>query len=74
VTLENELTFGYVGHPSKGQNDLASLFDLSADYTLNSRTTVTLYLAAARGGKVIEQIYPRGKNASPGYVELAGRW
>lgn len=67
-------TFGYVGRPSNGRNDLAALFDLSADCALNSRTTVSFYLAAARGGQVIEPIYPRGKNAALGYVELTRRW
>lgn len=67
-------TFGYTGRPGNGQSDLANLFDLSAEYALNPRTTLYAYIAAARGGRVIERIYPRGANATLGYIEFTRRW
>jgi hypothetical protein len=66
--------FGYAGRPGNGESDFATLLDLSADYALNPETTLSLYIATARGGDVIERIYPRGKNATFGYVEFTRRW
>jgi hypothetical protein len=67
-------TFGYAGRPGNGRSDFAQLFDLSADYALDPDTTLSLYVATARGGDVIEANYPRGKNASLAYLELTRRW
>jgi hypothetical protein len=67
-------TFGYAGRPGNGRRDFATLYDLSAEYALNPQTSFSLYLATARGGKVIERIYPRGANAAFGYLEVTRRW
>jgi hypothetical protein len=67
-------TFGYTGRPSNGHSGLADLYDVSAEYTLNPKTTIYAYFGAALGGSVIEPIYPRDKNASLWYVELTRRW
>jgi hypothetical protein len=66
-------TFGYTGRPSHGQTGLATLFDGSADYTLNTRISLGVYYGHAVGKLVIESLYPNGKNANFGYLELMFR-
>jgi alginate export protein len=67
-------TFGFTGRPSGGHDGFARLIDGSADVTLSPRATVTGYLGFARGGPVIESIYPAGNTARFGYVELTVRF
>ena len=67
-------TFGYTGRPSGGQKRFADVFDLSADYQLDSQTTLTFYFAGARGKSVIRTIFPDGQNAKLGYLELLRRF
>jgi hypothetical protein len=67
-------TFGFTGRPSGGQKRFANVFDLSADYQLDSQTTLTFYLAGARGKGVVHNIFPEGQNANLGYVELSRRF
>lgn len=62
-------TFGYVGRPADGGRQLASLFDLSVEWRVTSRWTVTAYAAAADGGIVPRHIYPTGANARYAYIE-----
>lgn len=66
-------TFGYAGRPSNGARGLAAVFDLSLDYQMNSRISLSAYLAQARGRRVIRAIYPQGPNARYGYIELTWR-
>ncbi|MEJ2010146.1 MAG: alginate export family protein [Acidobacteriota bacterium] len=63
-------TFGYVGRPSGGHSKLANVWDLSVDYKIAPRLSVSFYYAKAWGSRVIENIYPDGKNGQFGYVEL----
>jgi hypothetical protein len=67
-------TFGYTGRPSGGQKPFANLLDLSADYQLNSQTTLTLYAAHASGKAVVRNLFPDGPNANLVYVELTRRF
>jgi hypothetical protein len=67
-------TFGYIGRPGGGKRDMATVVDVSADYQLNRRVSIGLYFANAWGGLVMESIYPNGKDARLGYVELAYRF
>jgi len=67
-------TFGFTGRPSGGQKRFANVFDLSADYQLDSQTTLTFYIATARGKGVIRNVFPEGQNATLGYVELNRRF
>ncbi len=67
-------TFGYVGRPSGSGRGLASLFDISADYQVSARATVAAYLGHARGKRVVQAIYPEGRNATFGYLELIWRF
>jgi hypothetical protein len=66
-------TFGYTGRPSNGQSGLATLFDVSADYNVNAHASVGLYYGHAAGKLVPQAIYPNGKNANFGYLELTFR-
>ena len=67
-------TFGYTGRPSNGQNGLATLFDISADYAVNAHFSVSAYLARADGKSLVQTIYAVGKNAEFRYLELAYRF
>jgi len=66
-------TFGYTGRPSNGHTGLATLYDASADYNMNSHASFGVYFGRALGGPVIQSIYPNGKNANFGYLELTFR-
>ena len=63
-------TFGYTGRPSNGQSGLATLYDLSADYNVNGHVAVGTYYGYAAGKLVPQSIYPQGRNASLGFLEL----
>lgn len=67
-------TFGYVGRPSNGEKTLATMADLSVDWNITPATTLTFYVAGARGGGVVEKIYPNGRNARFAYIELTRRF
>ena len=66
-------TFGYTGRPSNGQSGLATLFDVSADYNMNAHASIGLYSGHAIGKLVVQSIYPNGKDANFGYLELTLR-
>jgi hypothetical protein len=63
-------TFGYTGRTSTGQSGLATLYDVSADYNANAHVAVAAYYGHAAGKLVVQAIYPQGKNANFGYLEL----
>jgi hypothetical protein len=67
-------TFGYTGRPSGGNRGLATLYDISADYTMTRHSAVTLYYGHASGKMVIEALYPKDPNGNLGYVELNYRF
>lgn len=70
-------TFGYAGRPGGGKRNLATMFDLSADINLASRTMLTFYAAGVRGGGVSSSLYPLGGTNPPArflYVELVQRF
>lgn len=66
--------FGFAGRPSRGSRSLATLFDISADYRASARTTLTFYFGQALGRGIPDSIYPDGRNATFGYVELTQRF
>ena len=66
-------TFGYTGRPSNGHAGLATLYDASADYGVNTHVSVGAYYGYAAGKLVLQSIYPNGKNANFGYLELTFR-
>ncbi len=73
VCRKREL-IGFNGRPSGGQSDLASVYDISLDRQLNARAALSLYLAMARGGGVIQNIFREGSNARFGFIEVTNRF
>jgi hypothetical protein len=69
----DQKVFGYSGRPSGGSTSLATLFDVSADFTLTQHVALVGYFADAEGKQVIRKIYP-DNNAHFGYVELTYRF
>jgi hypothetical protein len=67
-------TFGYVGRPSNGGRGLANVWDIGTDYTVNSTVSIGGYFAVAQGKSVMQAIYPDGRNARLGYLELSYRF
>lgn len=75
--FQDEPSFGYGGRPSGGRRGLATLLDVSADYSLRSDTTLSLYLGYAFGGDVVRRIYGGAGNSADGllgYLELTRRF
>ncbi len=66
-------TFGYVGRPSNGAKGLATLWDVSADYRINPKWTLSGYFGNVTGKSVVSAIYPKGNTAKLGYIELSVR-
>ena len=67
-------SFGYTGRPSNGHQSLGWLADVSADWNLAARTTISFYLASSFNGAVQKAIYPLGNRARYGYIELTQRF
>jgi len=65
--------FGYAGRPSSGSRSLGTLWDLSADWQVSSKTTLSFYYGRVLGRGVVAGIYP-GRNASFGFIELTQRF
>ncbi len=63
-------TFGYQGRPANGQTGLATLYDISGDYTWKHGISLVLYFGYAVGGPVIKKIYAENGNGALGYTEL----
>ena len=70
----NDGVFGFPARPSGGNSDLATVFDLSADYNFNSKTALGLYAAHASGGGVIGNVYPAGKSGNYFYLEMSRKF
>jgi len=70
----NPWVFGYVGRPSGGTRNLATLLDISANWSINPRVSVGAYFGHAFGGSVTKSIYPEGNEANYGFVELQYRF
>jgi len=67
-------TFGYTGRASGGQSGLATLYDASADFNYNRHLLLSVYYGHAAGKLVIPAIYPNGKDANLGFVEMTFRF
>jgi hypothetical protein len=63
-------TFGYTGRPSNGQSSVATLYDASADFNCNRYFSIGAYYGHAAGKLVLASIYPNGKDANLGFVEM----
>jgi hypothetical protein len=70
-------TFGYIGRPSGGNRSLGTMVDLSVDWNLTPKRTLTFYGAGVRGGGVQRFVYPEG-GTNPGlhylYIEFNERF
>jgi hypothetical protein len=67
-------TFGYNGRPSNGATGLATLYDISADYQWTRGLATGLYFGYARGGAVVEHIFPENSDAKLGFLEVNYRF
>jgi hypothetical protein len=63
-------TFGYTGRSTSGRQSLANLYDTNVEYRFNRKFTFTGYFGYAQGLAAMEQIYPKGKDGTFGYVEM----
>ena len=63
-------TFGYTGRASNGQTSLATVYDSSADYNLNSHFALGVYYGHASGKLVLQSIYPDNRNGNFGFLEF----
>ncbi|HZQ43024.1 MAG TPA: alginate export family protein [Acidobacteriaceae bacterium] len=63
--------FGYTGRPANNHSSFSSLYDVSADYVLNSQLSLGLYYARAFGKSVVTSIYPVDHDSNYGYFELS---
>ena len=66
--------FGFVGRPANLHASFSSVFDLSADYEVSKRISLTAYYAHAWGKSVIAAIYPVGRSSQYGYLEMTYKW
>jgi hypothetical protein len=66
-------TFGYIGRPANGAKALATLYDLSIDWRVTPKTTVSGYSGYANGKSIIRTIYA-SSGAWLSYIELSTRW
>ena len=67
-------TFGYTGRPSNGATGLATLYDISADRQWTRAVSTGVYFGYARGGTVIQRIFPGNSNGALGFVEFNYRF
>ena len=63
------VTFGFNGRPSNGHSDLATLYDMSGDLTLNPHVALGLYYAYAHSGAVARSIYEAGDGLHLAFME-----
>lgn len=56
--------------PSHVQSGLATLYDASVDFNVDRHFSMGTYYGDAAGKLVVQSIYPAGKNANLGYVEM----
>ena len=62
--------FGYTGRPGNNHGSFSSLYDISADYAVSKKISMTAYYAHAFGKTVVGTIYPTDRDANYGYIEL----
>ncbi|MBI4905856.1 MAG: hypothetical protein HY820_19640 [Acidobacteria bacterium] len=67
-------TFGYIGRPTSGKRSLGNLYDTSVEFRATRQASFTAYYGRAQGLATMRQIYPKGKDAGFGYIELLYRF
>lgn len=63
-------TFGYSGRATEGRTALGNLYDTNLEYRFNRHFTFTGYVGYMQGLTVMKFIYPAGKDARFGLVEM----
>lgn len=63
--------FGFTGKPGNGHASMSTLYDISADYAVNPKISMTAYYAHAFARTQLNAIYPTTRNANYGYIELS---
>jgi hypothetical protein len=67
-------TFGYTGRPSNGHTGLATLYDVSGDYSVNSHLSLSAYYGEASSAAVAQTIYASSSAMRFAYAELLLRF
>jgi hypothetical protein len=67
-------TFGYTGRAAGGAQSLANLYDISVDFRFNAAVSMNGYVGIAQGLAAARAIYPNGKDAKLGLLELTYRF
>jgi hypothetical protein len=67
-------TFGMSSRPSNGHTDLATLYDIQGDITVDPHVLLTLYGGFAHSGPVITSIYTTGDGGHLLYAEWTIRF
>jgi hypothetical protein len=67
-------TFGFIGRPTGGAQGLANLYDVSADWNVHPKVTLSGYFGFAQGRGVIGNVYPEGRNGAMGFAEVLYRF
>jgi hypothetical protein len=62
--------FGYAGRPSGGSSDIGQLIDINFTHNVTREFSWTLYYGHAFGGNVIENIYPKQKDADTAHLDF----
>ena len=63
--------FGVTGRPGNNHGSFSNLLDISADYAVSPKISMTAYYAHSYGKTVVGAIYPRDRDANYGYIELS---
>lgn len=66
--------FGFAGRPSGGERELSVMTDLSADFRVTPKVTISGYAARASAGDVIRAIHTGTGAAYFGYIEFDVRY
>lgn len=69
-TAEAGKLFGYLARPAFGDNDLGKLLDTTVIYQINPNVSCMFYYGHVFGDDVIDNIYPRDKDADYTFVEM----
>lgn len=67
-------SFGWVGRPTGGEQDLAHLLDVSAELRFTPDFILTGYLAKARAGRAMRVAYPQHTPGTLAYLEIERRF
>ena len=67
-------SFGYQGRPVNGEGNLATLYDVSAEFRITPDFVFTGYVARAREGAAMHAAYPQHGPGTLAYIEVERRF